>query len=272
MNIKLSVLGVRGGFPAPNRRFMEFGGNTSCICLAHGDEMLCFDAGSGLASLCRPLPEVKRIHILISHVHIDHILGLYGLLSMSGGPEIHLYGGAAEGASFRKRLETALGRPYWPLELCRKERLHIHELSAGEQFCLSGNGQDVQGGVQVFTAEGNHPGGSILYRAELCGIRVTYALDCEMDEAVSARLTEFAKGSDLLVWDANFTHADKQPGWGHSTWEEGMALGRAAGARRILMTHYSIDYTDEFLQEQERLAHKEADSCIFAREGMVIEL
>lgn len=48
MRIKLSVLGVRGSLPTANRQFMEYGGNTSCIFLECGDELVCFDAGSGL--------------------------------------------------------------------------------------------------------------------------------------------------------------------------------------------------------------------------------
>ena len=89
---------------------------------------------------------------------------------------------------------------------------------------------------------------------------------------MDSRLEEFALDNALPIWDANFTQADKRPGWGHSTWEEGLALGRAAGAGRILMTHYSRDYTDAFLREQERLAQEQDGACLFAREGMVIDL
>ena len=62
MKAKLSVLGVRGSFPVADRQFMEYGGNTSCISLeqGHGEDVLCFDAGSGLYSLCGRLNGVKR--------------------------------------------------------------------------------------------------------------------------------------------------------------------------------------------------------------------
>lgn len=266
MKAKLSVLGVRGALPAANRQCMEYGGNTTCISLEYGEEIVCFDAGSGLADLCGSPSGAKRMHILLSHVHIDHILGLYQL-SQSDVPQIHLYGEAGEGGSFCRRLETVLGEPYWPLALCKAERIHLHELSGEPQFAPEG-----QDGIRIATMQGNHPGGSLLYRAEFGGLRVTHALDCETDEETFARLVTFAQGSDLLIWDANFTRNDKQPGWGHSTWEEGLALKRAAGVQRILMTHYCRDYTDAFLREQEMLAGREDGNCVFAREGMVIEL
>lgn len=263
MNTKLSVLGVRGALPAANSQFMEYGGNTSCMLLECGDEALCFDAGSGFADLCASYSGAARLHVLISHLHIDHIMGLY-LLSASCVPEIHLYGG---GESFMGQLDNALSRPYWPLALCEPKRIAIHEVDADESFFLHGSDR-----IRVSTLRGNHPGHCLLYRADVNGTRVTHALDCEMGGDTFSRLTEFSRESDLLIWDANFTDADKQPGWGHSTWQEGIALGRAAGAKKILMTHYSRDYTDSFLREQELLAGKEHDACIFAREGMVIEL
>lgn len=263
MKITLSVLGVRGALPAANKQFMEYGGNTSCISLEYGNDVLCFDAGSGLAGLGDVPPRVKRLHILISHLHMDHILGLYYVSALSV-PEIHLYGG---GEGFLEGLKAAIGRPYWPIGLHKMGNVQIHDITGLEHFSLCGNDK-----ISIAAMQGNHPGGSILYRAQMEEKSVAYTLDCEMHEEMFSRLIEFAKGSDLLIWDANFTNADKQPGWGHSTWEEGLSLKKAAGAKKILMTHYSRDYTDLFLQEQELFAKKEDNACIFAREGMVIEL
>lgn len=269
METTLSVWGVRGALPVADRRFMEYGGNTSCISLTCGDEALCFDAGTGLSVLAGRLAGVKRLDILISHVHIDHILGLYALSALRG-PEIHLYGEARQGVSFQKQLETVIGMPYWPIGLWDiPARVHIHEIAPGDQLLLPWEGCD---GARVLTLRGNHPNGSLLYRAEVGEISVTYALDCEMSGEMFSRLAEFARGSGLLIWDANFTQADKRPGWGHSTWEEGLELARAAGVEKILMTHYDRGYTDEFLREQERLAQRESCACVFAREGMVIAL
>lgn len=267
MKLKLSVWGVRGSLPRPDRRFLEYGGNTSCMVLDYGDGMVCFDAGSGLAARTDALSRVRRLDILISHVHIDHILGLFSLGEICK-PEIHLYGAAGPKGPFAGQLKTVIGPPYWPVGLeSHAGTIHLHEITPGEAFQLP-----EAGGLRVRTLAGNHPGGSLLYRVEQDWGGIVYALDCEWNEALAPRLTEFARDASLLIWDANFTRADKRPGWGHSTWEEGLALGRAAGAERVLMTHYARDYTDLFLQEQEALARQENSACMFAREGMVIEL
>lgn len=268
MEMTVSFWGVRGALPAADRRYMEYGGNTSCVSLRYGGGVLCFDAGSGLLGLMDRLEETDRLDILISHVHMDHILGLYGLIGCRAS-EIHIYGEARRGVSFLGQLEAVTGRPYWPVGLKDMEgRVTVHEISPGDRLTLPREG----GELRVSTLRGNHPDGSILYRAEAEGRSVAYTLDCEMGGRMADALADFARDAGLLIWDANFTRDDKQAGWGHSTWEEGLAVGRAAGAKRICMTHYSRDYTDEFLRRQERLAREEYSACVFAREGMEIVL
>lgn len=262
--------GVRGSMPAAGPDFLEYGGNTSCISVDCQAGLIVFDAGSGLVRLGERLrgQENKRVDILISHLHMDHCLGLFGF-----GPlydpeaEIHLYGGAETENGFCRSLETLLGAPYWPVGLQDfRARVQLHEMHAGESFRL--------GEATVRTLPGNHPGGSVLYRLEEGGRSMVYALDCETDGGVCRPLAEFARGSDLLVWDAGFApeELERYKGWGHSTWEQGIKLRRAAGAGQVLMAHYAPDYKDDFLHKQEEAAVQADPACRFAREGMKIVL
>lgn len=264
--VKLSVWGVRGALPTADRAFMTYGGNTSCISL-QGHSLLVFDAGSGLARLGETLDNTQRIDILLSHVHFDHIIGLLGFSPLyRKGMEIHLYGEAGPQNDFRQRLSDFFRPPYWPLGLTDLPAdIYFHPLRPGECFVLDG-------GLTVSTLRGNHPGDSLLYRVDGESFRVTYALDCEMNEALFPKLADFAHGSSLLIWDANYAPTHKRPGWGHSTWEEGIALRRAAQAERVLMTHYDRTYDDTFLCGQEQLARQSDDACQFAKEGMVLIL
>ncbi len=264
MDWHVKVWGVRGSSPMPEPAYLQYGGNTSCISLERDGELAVLDAGSGLSCLARELPgrEAGRLDIFISHPHFDHVMGLFCFPALHDPDrEIHLYGGIG----LQKSLETLIGPPYWPLGLrdCRA-RLSLHELRPGEGFQM--------GGFSGTTTAGNHPGGSLLCRLEADGKRLVYTLDCEMNEEILDRLTEFSREADLLIWDASYIQSDKRPGWGHSTWEEGLALCRAAGAKRVLMTHYSQEYPDPFLREQELRAQKAGGSCIFAREGMTLDL
>ena len=261
----VAVLGVRGSFPVTGREFLEYGGNTSCFLVDLGEETVVLDAGSGLSLLGSgvPLPDGrKRVHILLSHPHMDHIMGLFSFpLLHDSAAEIFLYGDTG----LRSCLGAVLGSPYWPLGLDDfQANVQVRELTAGAELSLGD-------GIALSTLRGNHPGNSLLYRLEAGGKTLVYALDCEMDGDMRSGLTRFALNADLLIWDATFTTGDLIKGWGHSTWQEGLALGRDADVKQVLMAHYSQAYTDSFLSEQEKMAG--ADSrCLFAKEGMVIHL
>lgn len=265
----VTVLGVRGSFPAAGGGFLNYGGNTSCFLADMEGETVILDAGSGLASLGSgvPLPDGrKHVHVLLSHLHLDHIMGLFSFsLLHDPAAEICLYGEGHGDTTLRSQLADILGPPYWPLGLDDfQARIQVRELTPGVRMSLGDS-------VVLSTLRGNHPGDSLLYRLEGGGKTLVYALDCEMDRDMRASLTSFAQDADLLIWDATFAPGDLIKGWGHSTWQEGLALGRLAGAKRVLMTHYSQPYPDRFLSEQEKLGMTDS-RCLFAREGMVIQL
>ena len=262
----LTVWGVRGSFPAPQADFLGYGGNTCCLSLDCGDALVVLDAGSGLAALGERIAREKRrrVDILLSHLHLDHVMGLFPFAPRyDRSAEIHLYGAP----DFAGELARLIGSSLWPVDLAGgRARILFHEVQGGRPFQLAGGAAP---GLAVTALEGSHPGGCFYYRLE-DGVRsLAYALDCELSGDMEPRLADFARGADLLVWDASFTARDKKPGWGHAAWEEGQAFGASAGVRRVLMTHYSWEYTDQFIHSQELLA---GGSCIVAKEGMVIAL
>lgn len=263
---KVSVWGVRGSMPAPSREFLEFGGNTSCVSVDCGEELVVFDAGSGLTALGGCLEGYHRpIRIFISHVHIDHLLGLFTFQPFfDSEAEVHFYGEARDGVPFRRQLEALVGPPYWPIPFDRfRAGITVHEIGPDQSI-------DLPGGRVVRTMRSNHPNGCLLYRLESEGRSVVYSLDCELTETLRPRLVEFCRGAGVLVWDANFTAVDlaRHAGWGHSCWEQGAELRREAGVKLLLLAHYSQSYTDRFLKEQERLAAQ--PGVRFARETMEV--
>lgn len=76
---EISVWGVRGSAPVPSKEFMEYGGNTSCFSVKRENHVIIFDMGTGLTRLGRELikQKIMRFDVLLSHLHIDHLLGLF---------------------------------------------------------------------------------------------------------------------------------------------------------------------------------------------------
>lgn len=257
---RVTVWGVRGAFPQLDGATQDFGGNTTCLSVETGGGTVILDAGSGLSALGASW-KGKRLDILLTHLHLNHVMGLFSFPPVfDPGVAIHLYGRIG----FRQALETLIGPPYWPVGFRDfPAAITFHELHPGEAF--------VAGGVKIDTMEGRHPNGCLYYRLRGADRSLVYALDCALDESLFPALAAFSKGTNLLIWDANFVTDDLHPGWGHSTWEQGLALGRAAGVKEVLMTHYDRTYSSGFLSRQEVLAQQDV-KCRFAREGMVIAI
>ena len=260
---QLEVHGVRGSFPRSDPD--EYGGNTSCLSLRAGEAVIALDAGSGLSTRGRALagdPTGHRVHILITHFHMDHILGLFSFAPFfDPGWEVCLYGLPG----LRRAIESLICPPYWPVTVPDFDALVTYtEVVPGNHYDLDG--------VRMTAYPGCHPGDALYYRLDGAGKSLVYALDCEPDAGFLPGLTAFARDCGLLIWDANFAPGTLRPGWGHSTWAQGLEAARLAGARRVMMTHYNHSYDSAFLRKQEDLARMQNPDCIFAREGMVEKL
>lgn len=254
--VKISPFGVRGAFPTTDAAMLDFGGNTSCYLVESCEGAIILDAGSGLAAMAK-IWNRSRADILITHLHLDHVMGLLSFSSLfDSEKEVNLYGPPG----FQAALEALLKAPYWPVGFSDfPARVVFREAFPGEAFKI--------GGIQVNTLEGNHPNGCQYYRLDVAGRQIVYALDCEMTADFAPKLTTFSQGADLLIWDANFVSGDLQPGWGHSTWEQGLELAKEAEIQNVMLAHYSRDYTSAFLKAQEKLAQTVFPGCVFAREG-----
>lgn len=265
---RIKVWGVRGSMPTADRDHLRYGGHTACISADLGGDLVVLDAGSGLVPLGERLVQEgrRRADILIGHLHLDHIMGLFAFpLLQDRRAEVHLYGSPGTMGA----LVHLIGPPLWPVGLAdRPAKVELHACRTGEPFRLAG----LPEGPAVTVLEGCHPGGCGYYRLEQGGRSLVYALDCELSGDMAERLTEFARGTDLLIWDASFAPGSLREGWGHATWEQGIALGQAAGAGRILMSHYGTDHDDAFLEEQEALACQASPLVRFAKEGMEMVL
>jgi phosphoribosyl 1,2-cyclic phosphodiesterase len=76
----LRFWGVRGSIPTPGPSTVRYGGNTNCLELRIGSEIIVIDAGSGISALGRALlsefgGNPIRLTLCNTHTHWDHIQG-----------------------------------------------------------------------------------------------------------------------------------------------------------------------------------------------------
>ena len=229
-----------------------FGGNTSCVEIETGgpDFMLC-DLGSGarefsLSSLGRGGPGPKTYHVLVSHVHWDHIMGFpFFVPAFIPGTKIKLY-------SCHPKLEQAIrgqnSGPCFPVE--------FEALAAGIEFIPLEEGKPYEICGATVTGKGQlHSNESYGYRLEKDGKTVIYTTDAEYkpDNAEAMRQTAaFFKDADLVIFDAMYSLADSismKEDWGHSSNVMGVELSQMAGAKTLCLFHHEPVNSDEQIQQ-----------------------
>ena len=70
--------GVRGSIACPGPETYRYGGNTSCLEVRCGEDVLVFDAGTGIRQLGQALWQEGKneFNLFFTHLHLDHINGL----------------------------------------------------------------------------------------------------------------------------------------------------------------------------------------------------
>ncbi len=131
------VWGCRGSLATPGPDTIASGGNTSCLEVRLADDsLLVLDAGTGIRALGLTLGRghQRPLHILLTHLHLDHIegLGFFAPLWIQE-QELHLWGPPSPGASLERRIARYLSPPLFPVTLDEMPaRIHFHDFPEGE--------------------------------------------------------------------------------------------------------------------------------------------
>jgi ribonuclease BN (tRNA processing enzyme) len=277
--VKLRFWGTRGSLPSPRPGTARYGGNTSCVELRAADgSVVILDAGSGIQRLSDFGAGGRRIDVLLSHLHMDHILGL-GFFAALFQPdlEVHIWGPPSATFDLRARLSRYLSPPLFPVRLADLPcRLVLHDAPRGT-FDLPG--------VTVTADLVCHPGPTLGFRIAADGATLAYIPDHEpaLGDDDFLRSVEWTSGFplmagvDVLIHDAQYTD-DEYPahvGWGHSTIRQALALAEAAGVGTLSAFHHDPGHNDNQLDQLYAAADEERDwsfELAPAREGTTLTL
>jgi phosphoribosyl 1,2-cyclic phosphodiesterase len=250
--VKVKVWGARGSIPAPGPETTRYGGNTSCVQLTLPDgSVLVLDAGTGIRSLGTALrPMEQPLHILLTHLHLDHIQGLMFFAPVfRPESEIVIWGPASPEGSLRDRIARYISAPLTPID--------VRELPCQVSFREAEMTEWQIGPARIRAASVNHRGPTLGYRIEVDGSSVCYIPDheqglgaslAELDEEWISGFT-LARDATLLIHDSQYTDDEYAAhlGWGHSSLSDALVLGQRTRAERLLLFHHDPLHSDDFL-------------------------
>lgn len=272
--MQVRFLGVRGSIAVSGPRFAITGGNTTSVLVEHAGHQLVLDGGTGLASLGAELGfRAINTTVLFTHVHWDHIQGVPFFTPLFH-PEsnVAFVGARTRWGGIADSLAAQMRPPQFPVGLdAFAAALQFRDVDAGHPFEV--------GPFRVEAAEMTHPNGVLVYRVSAGGKSVVFATDVEHGDSLDRRLVDFARGADLLIHDAQYTVPEyrglvgpHRRGWGHSTWDDAVAVGQLAGARRLALFHHDPTRDDDGVASIERLASERFTGAFAARERLVVPL
>jgi ribonuclease BN (tRNA processing enzyme) len=276
--MKVSLKGVRGSHPTTGTETSYFGGNTPCVTVVKDEWLLVLDGGSGLQKVILPGKSTKRVDILLTHLHFDHIQGL-GFFSPLFDPsmDVHIWAPASANGTLHSRLSRYLSPPLFPVLIRELPcKLTLHDV-ANISFDIGPFAIDARYVI--------HPGPTVGYRIKENNAVLAYVPDHEPALGPAGILNEkkwisgfdIITEADLLLHDAQYTVDEykSRMGWGHSSMEDTIKLATFSGVKNLLLFHHDPSHNDARLHELYAELRNTKESRIpfdLAREGMEIEM
>lgn len=278
---KIKFWGTRGSIPTPGSETLRYGGNTACVEVRCGNELIIIDAGTGIRNLGTELLKENAINasILFSHVHWDHIQGIPFFRPVyAPDNKFKLYGNRNWDTKLEYALKWQMQSPNFPVTLEGLNKVGAHmeyiDIDAGAKFQIGEANE-----VTIRTAELRHPDKAFAFRIEYCGKSVVYATDTENLPEPDERLVELASGTDILIHDAQYTNeeyygvnGDSKKDWGHSTPAAAAMTAIVAQVKKLILFHHDPFHDDEQIDRMSKEAGEIFSNTAAAYEGMMIDL
>jgi len=258
--MRLIPLGANGFFPTFGRQTMSF------LVLAPAQALL-LDAGTGVSRLIEPklaelLEPYRSLDVILSHYHLDHVVGLSYMPAAWTHGRIRVFGPASPlvESEVELALDQLLARPLFPADY-RQFPAPVEPVAF--------RGENLQiGNLSIRVRAQDHPGGSV-------GIRIGDELAYLTDTSVSAAAVDFVRGVKLLLHELWATDAEAATAGrgGHSHFSALAEFIRAAGVPVVMPVHHHPRRSDAEIRAMcEELQKVTGIRVLVSLEGEVVEL
>jgi len=256
-SIQLHVCGPRGSFPTYGKDYESFGHDTSCYVIKDGKYGIILDCGSGLANGREVLSQCTNIDVLLSHVHYDHILGLFQNKDFFADKHVRFFGDFNNWQKIEQQPQNS-------------GLFKISDLVVGEMISVRKDEIiSLKNGFSTRFVISNHPDLTSMIDVWFENKHLCYTGDYEHDD--KSNIEAWAQGCDLLLFDGSYCSEDYKrfKGWGHSMWEDGCKIAKENDVKKLLITHHAPQSIDTVLFNHERQAKEIFKQTEFAKENEV---
>lgn len=221
--------------------WQDAGGACSGYLVEVEGQRLLLDCGNGVFAKLREACDFTTVDaVVISHLHADHFIDLvpyayalsYSHVARAAGsrPVLHVPPGG------RETLRRITGA--WHAEDLIEDAFELHEYDTSRELEL--------GPLRVAFREVPHFIRTHAVRVRDADGSFTYGADCRPNDAI----VELARDTDLLLLEATLEQPEEGGDRGHLTPAEAGEHARRAGARRLVLTHFSNDHDQTSAREQ----------------------
>ncbi len=241
--------GTRGS-SAPFQTSLEFGCHTTCVEVGgdRGDPVF-IDLGTGIAPAADAAlaAGLRQFTVLLTHLHLDHVCGSCAcapLFRRDCSTTVY-----SEHVHTLDALRQVLSPPLFPV--------HYDGFGARallEELPESGEMRFDERGFAVTWRQAAHPQGVTALRFDDGANAFVFATDIELrlraENEAFERLLREPYPATLAAIDGFFSesHGDFHENWGHSTWEEALAVAARNQVRQLVVTHHNPHSTDSDLR------------------------
>jgi ribonuclease BN (tRNA processing enzyme) len=247
--MKIKFLGTNGWYATKS-------GNTICSVIFAKDRLVVLDAGDGFHKVAEEAEKagIKKIDVFLSHVHLDHVIGLHALPKFRKGTDVDIFVDYA----YLSRLKALLDHPYTASLGQLHARVRVIPLSVGHS--------PIPYLADVKHLE--HADPCLGFRFSIEGKKIAYCTDSGPHRNIEV----LADNADILITECGLMPGEKSnPEWPHMSPEDAARSAKAADAKKLALTHFKVDYTDQNKRKKaEAAARRIFKSTFAAHDGLVL--
>ncbi len=247
--MKIRFWGTRGSIPVPGKDTIQYGGNTTCVEIAlDNGRRIVIDSGTGIRALGEHLSqrgETVDIHLLVTHIHWDHVTG-FPFFPPIHDPRtrINVDGYPPCMKGLKIPFDNKMSNGLFPVK--------FDDLKAQINYVGGlGTGPLEVDGVTIDRIALQHPQGGFGFRFREGANTLVFLTDNEItEEVLTGKSAEdyiaFCKEADILIHDAQYTpdEINSRRGWGHSDYLSTVELAAQAHVKKLILFHHDPSRKD----------------------------